>query len=95
MDLSTYFGRARGAQSALARELGVPQSLPSAWAAVDERKRRPVPIQHCAAIERATGGVVTRQDLRPDDWHLIWPELAPPGTQTTLPLGGKGVAHVS
>jgi hypothetical protein len=19
---------------------------------------------------------VTRRDLRPDDWHLIWPELA-------------------
>jgi DNA-binding transcriptional regulator YdaS (Cro superfamily) len=31
-----------------------------------------------AMLERATGGVVTRQDLRPDDWHLIWPELAEP-----------------
>lgn len=27
------------------------------------------------AIERETKGVVTRKDLRPDDWHLIWPEL--------------------
>ena len=26
-------------------------------------------------IERASGGVVRRQDLRPDDWHRIWPEL--------------------
>jgi DNA-binding transcriptional regulator YdaS (Cro superfamily) len=28
------------------------------------------------AIEQATEGAVTRRDLRPDDWHLIWPELA-------------------
>lgn len=38
-------------------------------------KRRPNPIL-CVAIERATCGAVTRRDLRPDDWHLIWPELA-------------------
>lgn len=37
--------------------------------------RRPGPA-HCVAIERATKGAVTRRDLRPDDWHLIWPELA-------------------
>jgi len=27
-------------------------------------------------IQAATNGVVSRRDLRPDDWHLIWPELA-------------------
>jgi len=32
--------------------------------------------ERCPAIERATNGAVRRQDLRPDDWHLIWPELA-------------------
>ena len=26
-------------------------------------------------IEQATGGQVKRWDLRPDDWHRIWPEL--------------------
>ena len=30
----------------------------------------------CVSIERATGGAVTRRDLRPDDWARIWPELA-------------------
>jgi len=30
---------------------------------------------YCSAIERATNGAVTRQDLRPHDWWLIWPEL--------------------
>lgn len=29
----------------------------------------------CVSIERATAGVITRRDLRPDDWIRIWPEL--------------------
>lgn len=29
-----------------------------------------------AGIERATSGATTRQALRPNDWRLIWPELA-------------------
>lgn len=29
----------------------------------------------CVNIERATSGAITRRDLRPDDWHRIWPEL--------------------
>ena len=34
-----------------------------------------VPTERCPEIERATSGAVTRRDLRPDDWHRIWPEL--------------------
>lgn len=30
----------------------------------------------CLAIERATNGQVTRQELRPGDYWLIWPDLA-------------------
>ena len=30
---------------------------------------------YCVAIEQATKGAVTRQDLRPEDWRRIWPEL--------------------
>jgi DNA-binding transcriptional regulator YdaS (Cro superfamily) len=37
--------------------------------------KRPVPIWRCAAIEKFTCGDVSRKDLRPDDWHRIWPEL--------------------
>lgn len=29
----------------------------------------------CVRIERASEGNVTRKDLHPDDWALIWPEL--------------------
>ena len=33
---------------------------------------------NCLAIERATDGEVTRQDLRPTDYWLIWPDLEAP-----------------
>lgn len=29
----------------------------------------------CVSIERESNERVTRRDLRPDDWRLIWPEL--------------------
>lgn len=36
--------------------------------------RQPQP-ENCVLIERATQGAVRRWDLRPNDWHRIWPEL--------------------
>lgn len=41
-----------------------------------------MPIERCAAIERATQGAVTRQELRPDDYWLIWPDLPAPSQET-------------
>jgi DNA-binding transcriptional regulator YdaS (Cro superfamily) len=41
-------------------------------------KRKPSPA-NCIAIERATSGAVTRKELRPKDYWLIWPDL--PRTQ--------------
>lgn len=38
-------------------------------------ERKPSP-ENCFAIERATKGDVTRQELRPDDFWRIWPDLA-------------------
>lgn len=61
-----------GYASRLSKKLNLPQALISQWA----NKVRPVPVERCTAIEQATNGAVTRRDLRPDDWHLIWPELA-------------------
>jgi DNA-binding transcriptional regulator YdaS (Cro superfamily) len=78
--------RAAGAvngQACLARLLQVAPATVNQWA----RGHRPVPVERCAAIERATSGVVRRWDLRPDDWHLIWPELV--GTE-----GAPAVADV-
>jgi DNA-binding transcriptional regulator YdaS (Cro superfamily) len=35
----------------------------------------PISPERCVDIERETDREVTRQDLRPDDWARIWPEL--------------------
>lgn len=54
----------------LARSLDVSVQRLANWL------ERGVPTDMCAAIEGSTKGAVMRWDLRPDDWHLIWPELA-------------------
>jgi DNA-binding transcriptional regulator YdaS (Cro superfamily) len=36
---------------------------------------REFPPAQCVLIEQKSDGEITRQQLRPDDWHLIWPEL--------------------
>ena len=32
-------------------------------------------IELAAQIERESHGLVTRKDMFPQSWHLIWPEL--------------------
>lgn len=61
-----------GRRVRLAESLGVKPPAVSEWVT----GKRPVPIVHGAAIELFTQGQVTRQDLFPDDWQQIWPELA-------------------
>ena len=63
--------RLAGGRLTLARLLGVSPAAVGNW-----KTRGAIPIEHCVAIEQATGGEVTRRDLRPDDWQKIWPELA-------------------
>ena len=72
MNLQQFIERGGVTQAQLARALGVPGQLMWQWV----RRKRPVPIERCVAIEQATLGCVTRSDLRPDDWQTIWPELA-------------------
>ena len=74
MDLKTFIQSERGSGVALAGKLGIPASYLSQMAGGE----RVVTPERASAIERATDGAVTRRDLRPDDWHLIWPELAEP-----------------
>jgi len=71
MELSNYCKSERGRQRALAIDIGAQMSDMSDWV----NDKRPVPVERCVQIERATNGVVTRRDLRPRDWWLIWPEL--------------------
>jgi len=63
-----------GGMGVLSRLLGVSAPTVSQW----KSGVRPIPIERCAAIEKITGGKVTRQEMRPKDWHLIWPELTTP-----------------
>lgn len=72
MELNQYISaKGRGAVSRLAQEIGAHIPDVSRWAS----KQRPVPEKFAVAVERATGGAVTRKELRPDDWQEIWPEL--------------------
>lgn len=65
-----------GSQALLAKALGVPRAQVNQWVRKDgqEAPNSP-PILHCVAIEKVTHGAVRRWELRPDDWHRIWPEL--------------------
>lgn len=61
-----------GGASSLASAIGVASNAPSMW-----KTRENVPAEHCLLIERATGGVVTCEDLRPDvAWEVIRAEPA-------------------
>lgn len=35
--------------------------------------KRRFPVEYCATLSDASG--VPRWEMRPDDWHRIWPEL--------------------
>ena len=77
MNLSQYFeARGRGAATQLAESIGAHSSDLSNWTS----GQRPVPVKFAVAIEAATDKQVTRKDLCPNGWHLIWPELADKAT---------------
>ena len=71
MNLNDYILNSAKPAAILAGEISVSPVLISQW----RSGTRPVPIERCVAIERATNGQVTRRDLRPHDWASIWPEL--------------------
>jgi len=63
--------------SALAAEIGASSSFISQWV----KGTRPIPTEFMLKLERATNKAVTRQELRPDDYWLIWPDLKAPKRQ--------------
>ncbi|WP_316869709.1 transcriptional regulator [Ralstonia wenshanensis] len=71
MTLTEYVRARRGRLTALARAIDM---SPIYLSQVVNKGLRINPAR-CVAIEVATQGAVRRPDLRPDDWHLIWPEL--------------------
>ena len=74
-----YACEVAGGQRALARILGVSSALVYQWTV----GVRGVPIRYCQAIVELTDGHVSVQDLRPYDWHLVWPD---PKTTTSEPI---------
>ena len=74
MNLDTYLSAPDAPSSArLASDIGVQAAQLRQWR-YSYGGRKPSP-ESSVAIERATSGAVRRWDLRPEDWHLIWPEL--------------------
>jgi DNA-binding transcriptional regulator YdaS (Cro superfamily) len=72
MNLKTHLQSAgRGKAAVIAAAIGVHPVMVSQWAS----GAKPVPVGRCVGLEAATAGAVRRWDLRPDDWHRIWPEL--------------------
>ena len=71
MNLSQYLTQERGRQAALAKAIGAYAPDVSRWA----DGSRPIPFHFGAQIEVATGGAVTRQEMFPEEWKKLWPEL--------------------
>lgn len=71
MKLFDYLAEERGRAARVAAEVGLHVAFLSQIA----RGVRPVPADRAPALERASGGRVRRWDMRPADWHRIWPEL--------------------
>lgn len=75
MKLADYLQQQeRGAASRLAAAIGAHAPDLSNWV----KGVRPIPTHYGVAIEKATGGQVTRKELFPDSWQRYWPELARP-----------------
>lgn len=73
MNLKTYLAEmSRGGPSAFAASIGVSLSYLSQLAS----GAASVSPARCVEIEQITNGAVSRRELRPDDWRLIWPELS-------------------
>lgn len=79
MTLTEYL-KEHGGISELRAAIGVKNDEQIRQWARGWQNRKPSP-RYCVAIERATGGLVTRQELRPHDWRDVWPELAKPPAQ--------------
>lgn len=74
MKLLEYFEQRRGLQIELAKAIGASQPDVARWA----KGTRAIPLRFGPAIERATRGLVKRQDLYSEEvCRDVWPDLAP------------------
>lgn len=71
MTLLDYIKQKRGNAGILAKKIGCHTPDIYNWA----KKLRPIPVEYMARLEIHTNGAISRKQLRPDDWWVIWPEL--------------------
>jgi DNA-binding transcriptional regulator YdaS (Cro superfamily) len=79
MNLKTYFSGQRGRAANLARSIRVTPVTIHQWAFKEGKK---IPAERCLAIEKATDGAVTCEEMRPDvDWAYLrgTSKIPPPG----------------
>lgn len=89
--LKTWLSGERGRGVRLAAHLHVPPSFVAKMASGDKS----IPLEHATAIEWFTSGTVTRRHIRPDDWHLIWPELAESEEKPPPALASKALVAIT
>lgn len=68
MNLKIFTQQRRGLATQLGKDIGVNASLISQWAS----GVRQIPAERCPEIEKATKGMVTCEELRPDvNWSYL------------------------
>jgi len=63
-----------GGTKRVAKLCGVSPSAVSEWKITGIPQGRVIYL--AAEIEKLTNGKMSRKDMFPEDWHVIWPELA-------------------
>lgn len=71
MDLNTYLKQEGFSQKYFAALINRNSSEVCYWM----KRKLPMPVKVAVRIEQVTNGKVSRQDLFPNDWKEIWPEL--------------------
>lgn len=93
MQFKSWVESERGRAMAVSKAIDVPPSFVSRMVSGEKA----IPAEHCKAIERLSGGLVTVQEMRPDDWQKYWPipdvALANAGFGATETVA-QGVANV-
>lgn len=75
MNLRTYLDTLpRGGITEFSEKVGIKPVYLSQLAAKQDG-RVPSP-ELCVVLWNSSGKKITREELRPDDYHLIWPDLA-------------------
>jgi DNA-binding transcriptional regulator YdaS (Cro superfamily) len=89
MDLRDWLDQEKGRGARLAAAMGVSPAFVSQIV----MRARPAPAEHCVVIERESGGAVKRWEVRPADWHRIWPELI--GSESAPPVPVEGARNAA